>query len=134
MVTVTPLELLGQDERGANYIWSSDRTGDFMMCFRKAGSSSGQHYHEGKSAYKNPEILFVMTGQAELHWCPLGEKEIRVTPITAPAKVVVAINIWHQLVAVTDCALIEMNSIADVQQDSVRIWREEFERMLNAER
>ncbi|HEU4555976.1 MAG TPA: hypothetical protein VFS25_24230 [Chitinophaga sp.] len=129
MVTVTPLDLLGQDERGANYIWSSDRTGEFMMCFRKAGSSSGQHYHEGKRAYKNPEILFLVSGQAALHWCPLGEKEIRVTHISAPAKVTVPVNIWHQLVAVTDCALIEMNSVEDVQQDSVRIWREEFEKM-----
>ncbi|KAA2243027.1 cupin domain-containing protein [Chitinophaga agrisoli] len=128
MVSVTPLELIGQDERGANYIWESQRTGRFIMCFRKAGSSSGQHYHEGKSDYKNPEILFVLSGKAALHWCPLDEKEIRVITIEAPARVEVAINIWHQLIAVTDCTFIELNSLEDVQRDSVRIWREDFEK------
>ena len=129
MVSVTPLALIGKDERGANYIWESQRTGDFIMCLRKAGSSSGQHYHEGKSDYKNPEILYVLSGSAELHWCPLGEKEIRLVTIEAPARVEVAINVWHQLIAVTDCTFIELNSLEDVQRDSVRIWREDFEKM-----
>lgn len=132
MVTVTPLELLGQDDRGANYTWSAARTGNFIICFRNAGSSSGQHYHEGKSDNKNPEILFLLSGKAEMHWCPLGEKEIRVTEITAPARVEVTINVWHQLIAVTDCSFMELNSVEDVQRDSIRIWREDFEKMLNA--
>ena len=130
MVTVTSLELSGQDERGANYAWSSMRTGNFIICYRKAGSSSGQHYHEGKSDYKNPEIMFLLSGKAELHWCPLAEKEIRVTALEAPARVEVAINIWHQLIAVTDCTFMELNSVEDVQRDSIRIWRDEFEKRM----
>lgn len=131
MVTVTPLTLIGRDERGASYIWNATRTGNFIVCFRNAGSSSGQHYHKGKSNNKNPEILYLLTGTAALHWCPMGEKEIRVTEVIAPAKVEVPINVWHELIAVTDCSFLELNSLEDVQQDSIRIWREDFEKMLN---
>lgn len=130
MVTVTPVQLFGQDERGENFSWHSDRTGDFILCYRKAGSSSGQHYHSGKSDYKNPEILFLLNGTAEMHWCPLEGREITVTAIQSPARIEVPANIWHQLIAVTDCCFIELNSLEDVQKDSVRIWREEFEKII----
>ena len=131
MIKVTPIQLVGADDRGSNYEWSTDRTGDFILCYRKAGSSSGQHYHEGKSDYKNPEVLFLLSGEASIHWCPLGEHEIKTTTATAPARIEVPINIWHQLVADTDCCFIEMNSMNDVRKDSVRIWRDEFEKMIN---
>ena len=132
MIKVTSLDLLGADDRGSGYLWNSDRrTGDFMVCYRNAGSSSGQHYHEGKSDNKNPEVLFLFTGKAAIHWCPLGGNEIVVTEVAAPARVEVPANVWHQLIAVTDCCFIELNSLEDVQKDSVRVWREDFEKMIN---
>ncbi|NSL87428.1 hypothetical protein [Chitinophaga solisilvae] len=131
MITVTPILPTGVDDRGSNYQWNCDRTGDFMLCYRHAGSSSGQHYHTGISDYKNPEIMYLLSGKALIHWCPLGEKEIITTEVNAPARVVVPVNIWHQLIAVTDCCFIELNSAQDVQQDSVRVWREDFEKMIN---
>ena len=131
MIKVTSLDLLGADDRGSGYLWNSDRTGDFMVCYRNAGSSSGQHYHEGKSDNKNPEVLYLFTGKAAIHWCPLGGNEIVVTEVTAPARVEVPVNVWHQLIAVTDCCFIELNSMEDVQKDSVRVWREDFEKMIN---
>lgn len=131
MIKVTPLELMGADDRGSGYFWDCNRTGNFLVCYRNAGSSSGQHYHEGKSNYKNPEVLYLFTGKAAIHWCPLHGNEIVVTEVNAPARVEVPVNVWHQLVAVTDCCFIELNSLEDVQQDSVRIWREDFEKMIN---
>lgn len=127
MITVTPLTLMGKDDRGENYTWDCTRTGEFILCYRKAGSSSGQHYHEGKSDNKNPEILFLLSGTAEMHWCALDQEDkIAVITIEAPAKVVVPIQVWHQLIAVTDCSFMELNSVGDVQADSVRIWREDL--------
>ncbi len=111
-------------------MWNCQRTGDFMLCYRNAGSSSGQHYHEGISANKNPEIMYLFSGTAAIHWCPLGGSEIIVTEVSAPARVEVPINIWHQLIAVTDCCFIELNSMEDVQKDSVRVWREDFENLI----
>lgn len=132
MITVTPIDQIGADERGSNYQFSAEgRSGDFMLCYRKAGSSSGQHYHTGKSEGKNPEVLYLFSGKIAMHWCPLDGKRIETTYAEGPVKIVVPINVWHQLVAETDCCFIELNSLQDVQQDSIRIWREEFEEMIN---
>lgn len=126
-IKVSPLELSGADDRGANYNWECERTGTFMFCTRKAGSTSGQHYHEGKRANKNPEVQFLLSGQANVHYCGLHEKEIRTLLVTAPARIELPILVWHELEAVTDCLLVEMNSLEDVRNDSVRIWRKDFE-------
>lgn len=131
MIKVTPLELMGADDRGSGYFWDCNRTGNFLVCYRNAGSSSGQHYHEGKSEYKNPEVLYLFTGKAAIHWCALGGHEIVTTEVTAPVRVEVPVNVWHQLVAITNCCFIELNSLEDVQKDSVRVWREDFEKMIN---
>lgn len=127
IINITPLELTGKDSRGENYNWECERTGTFMICTRTAGSTSGQHYHEGKSANKNPEVLFLLNGKANIHYCGLDEKEIRTLLVEAPARIEVPILVWHELEAVTDCAFMEMNSLEDVRNDSVRIWRKDFE-------
>ncbi|MBW8687724.1 hypothetical protein [Chitinophaga rhizophila] len=131
MVKVTHVQLSGADDRGSNYEWNTDRSGDFILCYRNAGSSSGQHYHEGKADYKNPEVLYLLTGKATIDWCPLDGDKIESTQIEAPARIEVQVNVWHQLIAVTDCCFIELNSLADVRKDSVRIWRDEFVKMIN---
>ncbi|NIG54325.1 hypothetical protein [Chitinophaga sp. Cy-1792] len=130
MIYVTPISLQGEDERGSNYMWNCQRTGDFMLCYRNAGSSSGQHYHEGHSDNKNPEVMYLFSGKAEIHWCPLDGNEIVTTEITAPCRVEIPVLIWHQLIAVTDCCFIELNSMDDVRKDSIRVWREDFEKMI----
>jgi hypothetical protein len=131
MIKITPLKSIGTDDRGSGYEWTSHRTGDFILCYRNAGSSSGQHYHEGNSNYKNPEILFLFSGKAAIHWCPLGGSKIEVLYADAPARIEVPINVWHQFIAETDCCFIELNSLEDVRKDSVRIWRDDFEKMIN---
>lgn len=124
---IRPLRLVGEDDRGRNYEWECFRTGSFILCYRNAGSSSGQHYHQGNADYKNPEIMYLLSGTAEIHWCPLSESDIRVETVTAPARVEIPVNIWHQLIAVTDCSFMELNTLDDVFIDSVRVWREDFE-------
>lgn len=131
MIKITPLVLMGADDRGSGYFWDCNRTGNFVVCYRNAGSSSGQHYHEGKRDNKNPEIMYLFTGKAAIHWCAKDGDTITVSEVTAPARVEIPINIWHQLIAITDCCFIEMNSLEDVQQDSVRVWRPDFEKMIN---
>lgn len=120
-VSVRPLPEIGSDERGASYVIENDRTGDFMLAFRKTGSSSGRHYHTGKVPGKNPEILYLLTGEAIIRWRPVAETRIREVKVTAPARVEIQINIWHELVPTKDCAFWEMNSLEDVRQDSVRV-------------
>jgi hypothetical protein len=132
MIKITPLELCGTDDRGSSLQWSSEgRSGNFIVGYRHAGSSSGQHYHEGKSDNKNPEILFLFSGKVAIHWCALDGHKIETVYAEAPARIEVPVYVWHQLIAETDCCFIELNSLDDVQKDSIRIWREDFEKMIN---
>lgn len=120
-VRVSPLTLIGADERGDSYVIENDRSGDYMLAYRKAGSSSGRHYHTGKVSGKNPEILYLLTGEAVIRWRPVAESRLREVKVVAPARVEIQINIWHELVPLLDCAFWEMNSLEDVRQDSVRV-------------
>lgn len=125
-ITITPLTRIGSDDRGQSYEWQTFRTGTFLLYYRNAGSRGGQHYHEGNSDYKNPEIMYLLSGKAALHWCPINESELRTEIIEAPARIEIAIRVWHEMEALTDCSFIELNTLDDVKQDSVRVWRSDF--------
>ena len=43
-VSVSKIDVKAIDERGALHYFSTDRTGEFLLVYRKAGSISGQHY------------------------------------------------------------------------------------------
>lgn len=120
-VSVSSLSLINKDERGFTFRVENDRSGDYMLAFRKAGSSSGRHYHTGRSAYKDPEIMYLLSGEATIKWRKLEEKEIHEVKVSSPARVEIPINIWHELVPLSDCSFWEMNSLEDVQKDSIRI-------------
>ena len=120
-VKVSALSLVSEDERGATFEIINERTGNFILAYRKAGSSSGRHYHMGRSFYKDPEILYLLSGEAVIRWRRIDEKEIKEIKVTSPAKVEIAINIWHELIPLSDCSFWEMNSLNDVRGDSIRV-------------
>lgn len=120
-VRISSLSLIGKDARGETLQVQNDRSGDFILAYRKSGSSSGRHYHNGISAYKDPEILILLSGEALIRWRNIAEEEIKEIKVIAPAKIEIDINIWHELIALTDCSFWEMNSLKDVQEDSVRV-------------
>jgi hypothetical protein len=120
-VRVSVPALIGEDSRGRTLAIANDRSGDYLLAYRKAGSSSGRHYHMGKRAYKDPEILYLLSGEALLRYRGMGETGITEISVTAPARVEIDINTWHELIAVTDVSFWEMNSLQDVQADSVRV-------------
>lgn len=127
-IQVEELDLIGRDERGSTFAIRNDRSGNYILCYRKAGTSSGRHYHSGKKPYKDPEILYLLSGTAEFRWYGLeeGPAAMQSRRLTAPVRVIIPIHVWHELRAVTDCSFWEMNSLEDVQQDSVRVeWKEE---------
>jgi hypothetical protein len=70
--------------------------------------------------------MYLLSGKVNLHWCPMDESELRTEIIEAPARIEIAIRIWHELEAITDCSFIELNTLEDVKRDSVRIWRPDF--------
>lgn len=120
-IEVSPLSLINQDERGSTFRIENDRSGGYILAYRKAGSSSGRHYHTGRSKNKDPEILYLLSGEAFIRWRRLDEKEVKEIKVTSPSKVTIPVNIWHELVPISDCSFWEMNSLEDVQRDSVRV-------------
>jgi hypothetical protein len=120
-IKVSSVEKIFEDNRGESFHIFNDRSGNFMLGYRKAGSSSGRHYHTGKAAYKDPEILYLLSGEALLRWRKLEEKAVQEIEVKSPARIEIPVMIWHELVAVTDCSFWEMNSLEDVQKDSIRV-------------
>ena len=120
-VTINPIDVKAVDERGALHYFSTDRTGEFLLVYRKAGTVSGQHYHKGISKGKNPEDMLLVQGSANLHWKNLKTNEEETVELIAPVRVLIHANVWHALTAITDIVFVELNSLADGSEDTYRL-------------
>lgn len=121
MIQVVPIQQIGEDERGSTFIFESDRTGEFIIAYRKKGSSSGRHYHKGRSPYKNPEKLIIMQGNATINWRNMRGEENGSVQVQSPAWVFIDAWIWHEVIADTDMVLYELNALADGRDDTFRM-------------
>jgi hypothetical protein len=120
-VTISPIDVKAVDERGALHYFSTDRTGEFLLVYRNAGTVSGQHYHKGVSNGKNPEDMLLMQGSANLHWKDLNTNKEETVELVAPVRVLIQANVWHELTAITDIVFVELNSLADGSEDTYRL-------------
>ena len=120
-VQIHPIDVKAVDERGALHYFATDRTGEFLLVYRNAGTVSGQHYHKGISVGKNPEDMLLVQGKAALHWKDLETKEETTIQLIAPIRVKIPANIWHELTAITDIVFIELNSLSEGSEDTFRI-------------
>ena len=120
-IEITKIDLKAVDERGALHYFSTDRSGEFLLVYRNKGSISGQHYHKGNSAYKNPEDMLLVQGSLLLQWKEIEGTENGEVEVIAPARVLIPAGIWHQTTAQTDIVFIELNSLADGSEDTYRL-------------
>jgi hypothetical protein len=120
-VQIRPIDIKAVDERGALHYFSTDRTGEFLLVYRNAGTISGQHYHKGISLGKNPEDMLLVQGKASLHWKDLMTNEENTVELMAPIRVLIQANTWHELTAITDIVFIELNSLSDGSEDTHRV-------------
>lgn len=120
-VTINPIDVKAVDDRGALHYFSTDRTGEFLLVYRNAGTVSGQHYHKGVLAGKNPEDMLLVQGTASLHWKNLKTNEEETVALIAPVRVLIQANVWHALTAITDIVFVELNSLADGSEDTYRL-------------
>lgn len=120
-VIVSDIEVKAIDERGALHYFSTDRTGEFLLVYRNAGTISGQHYHTGSSAGKNPEIMILVQGAIMLNWKNLKTNENGTIDVAAPSRVIIPPHVWHEVKAVTDIVFLELNSLVDGSQDTHRL-------------
>jgi dTDP-4-dehydrorhamnose 3,5-epimerase-like enzyme len=120
-VSVSTIDVKAIDERGALHYFSTNRTGEFLLVYRKAGTISGQHYHKGKSPGKNPEIMLLVQGSITMNWKNLGTEEQGTITIEAPSRVIIEANVWHEVKALTDIIFIELNSLVEGSEDTYRL-------------
>lgn len=120
-VQIYPIDVKAVDERGALYYFTTDRTGEFLLVYRNAGTVSGQHYHKGISSGKNPEDMLLVQGKANLHWKDLTTNDEKTIELVAPTRVHIQPNVWHELTAITDIVFVELNSLADGSEDTYRL-------------
>ena len=120
MIAIQNFELRPSDERGKTYVFDNQRTGQFMLLYRHAGTVSGRHYHEGKVPYKTPEKLIFLQGTATLNYKDLENSVAGSMTIESPAEVIIPPMIWHEVVAETDIIVLELNSIEDATADTIK--------------
>ena len=120
-VSVSKIDVKAIDERGALHYFSTNRTGEFLLVYRNAGTISGQHYHKGKSAGKNPEEMLLVKGSILMEWKNLLTEEKGSLTIEAPSRVIIEANVWHEVKALTDIIFIELNSLAEGSEDTYRL-------------
>ncbi|HSC52318.1 MAG TPA: hypothetical protein VLC98_01765 [Phnomibacter sp.] len=118
MVQVIPLDKIGEHDRGATFVFDNDRTGQFVVANRKAGSANGRHYHKGVHAYKRPEKLVLMHGEAVLNWRNMQGEEQGSEIVKAPAIMIIPELIWHEVVAITDFVMLELNALEAGKDDT----------------
>ena len=122
MVEVSDVPKIAEDERGATHYFDTDRSGQFVMGYRKAGTLNARHYHKELSQNKNPEILILLKGEITINWFDTRNQEIKGTcKAQSPAMVTIHAWAWHEVIADTDIIFLELNSLEDGRKDSFRI-------------
>ncbi|HTJ10623.1 MAG TPA: hypothetical protein VL547_01295 [Dinghuibacter sp.] len=127
MIDIIPIEQIGLDERGGTYVFDTfGRSGQFMVTYRRAGSISGRHYHEGIRPGKNPERLVLLKGDILLNWKDVRGDDRGSEPVTGPAQITIPAGVWHEVVAVTDFVMLELNSATDGRGDTYWLMPDEL--------
>jgi hypothetical protein len=119
-IKVTPINLVGKDERGATYDYSLPNRNDFIFISRKAGAESGNTYHEGKSAMTNPKIFVLLMGEIKFTYRHIEEDRHHEITIDTPSIIEIFPKVTHAVSAITDIGILECNSIADIVNDRQR--------------
>ncbi|HJV19449.1 MAG TPA: hypothetical protein VJ552_06170 [Sediminibacterium sp.] len=120
MVKVTQLHKIGEDDRGATHYFDTERSGQFIVAYRKAGSVSGRHYHKGLAPKKNPEQIIILQGEAVLNWYDVRGGGSGSEKIVAPALVEIAPWAWHEVISRSDIIVFEMNGLEDAREDTFK--------------
>ena len=118
MIEIIPLPKIGEDERGATHYFDTDRTGQFIVAYRKAGSASGKHYHKGLAPHKNPEIIIIMQGSAILNWYDVRGTAKGTEKLEAPVMIKIHPWAWHEVIAETNIVVFELNALTDAKDDT----------------
>ncbi len=119
-VEIIELELVKEDERGLILQFENRESPKLLLIKRKKGTVSGGHYHTGKNQYKNPETLVLVDGEAEFILKNVKTKEEFKETYSKPVMFKLAPFIYHEIKAITDIVLIDMNPIVADKDDTIK--------------
>ena len=121
LVKIKQFTIIGEDERGLTAEFCLPRQQDnFIFITRKSGSLSGNTWHEGKTPATNPKIFILLTGNIKLSWRKIETAEKYQANVVAPATIEVSPGVTHNVEALSDCTIIECNSLGDILNDRHR--------------
>lgn len=121
LVQITKFTMIGADERGFTAEFSLPRKqADFVFISRKAGSTSGNTYHLGKTPVTEPKIFILLSGKILFSYRKIGTSEKFTKEISALSIVEVSPHVTHKVDALEDAVLLECNSIKDVVNDRIK--------------
>lgn len=117
-VVIEKLTPFASNEKGMTIEQMERSTIKYLIGYRSKGAQFGNHYHEGKSGSKNPEILWLLQGCWSLEYKALNEKSFTKVQVVAPSRVEIYPNIIHKIEALEDSVFIEFNSLKEHNQDT----------------
>ena len=112
-MTITPIELKGNDERGYTAEYDPEYKGKYLLLYRKAGTVNGRHYHKGISKTKDPELFIIIHGKCKVSWRHIDSTELQTAEVTGPARMEIPPYTWHEVITETDCTFLELNSLEE---------------------
>ena len=132
-VRIQELEAVNpHDIRGLSYEWMKGKEcGQLTLCYRKKNTLSGNHYHTGKDASKNPELVLLISGQLRLITCN-GKDTIEQVVEKSPGEIMISPNILHTYKAISDIIFLEYRTSIYNPADSDTFPVEVFESYLKS--
>ena len=121
LVQIRTFTAIGEDARGLTAEFSLPRKQDeFIFITRKAGSLSGNTFHQGKNPATNPKLFILLSGSLNISYRKIGTDTKHTTCVESPSLIQILPNVTHNIEALTDIIILECNSIKDIQNDRVK--------------
>jgi len=117
-IEIKELTLIGESEAGSTFGFETLARAGFIFAQRKEGTISGNHYHKGLSKSKNPEILLLTAGEAEIDGHLNNGEEVFRQIVKAPVIIKIYPKVIHRIRAITSIQFLEFNSIEEHKADT----------------
>lgn len=108
-ITLEKISPLKEDVRGNAYGFDIRPCSYPVIIHRKAGTTSGGHYHKGITQSKSPEIFYLAKGKIKLTVRDIETTEEEIYEVEENTKIEIPPKIYHSVFALTDIVFIEFN-------------------------
>ncbi|MSR85581.1 hypothetical protein EXS71_04080 [Candidatus Uhrbacteria bacterium] len=121
LIELKKIDPVAEDTRGNAYAFPIKNRDHITVINRKAGTTSGNHYHPGTTQSKSPESFYLAKGRLQLLVKDVSTQQEETYLIEENTWFAIPANIYHVVTAVTDIVLLEFNLVSeDFKVDVVR--------------